>query len=523
MILATEKIPDNIKSLTALYLKERKSTQLLRHEIKNKDAEIAYLEELLKLSRHKRFGQSSEKYAGMEVLFNEVEHEDAADSGDGEAEDENEEKPKTPKKNGKAKRGPLPAHLPRKDLVIEIPEEERVGCDGRPLKEIGEEVSEHLEIEPAKATVIRTIRKKYGGCTCESCIKIAPVPLRPIPKSIAGASLLALILVSKYSDGLPLYRLSEILQRSGIKISRGLMASWMIRIAGLLTPLYNLLEDNLLASTYIHCDETRVQVLKENGKTATSQSYMWIRAREGPEPPIILFEYDPTRSGGVPVRLLEGFTGFLQVDGYSGYNAICKRDGITRIGCWAHARRKFDEAIKASKNPKKASVAKRALKYIRSLHNVEDECEGKFLDEIVKIRQEKSVPILNAMREWLNEALDQVPPKTLTGQALGYLDGQWPTLIPYVTDGRLSMTNNFAENAIRPFVIGRKGWLFSSTVEGARASAILYSLVITAKANGLDPFKYMSYVLKEIPKINAVEDYERLLPHRVKAVLESVQ
>ena len=517
MKLAVEKIPNDFKSL---YFEERENTNRLQHEIKNKDAEIAYLEELLKLGLHHRFGKSSEKYAGMKNLFNEAEDETSDDSDEEEQSSPDKQKKQT--NRGKPKRGPLPAHLPRKELIIEIPEDQRLGCDGRPLQVIGEEVSEHLELEPAKATVIKTIRKKYGRCSCESCIKTAPVPLRPIPKSIAGAGLLAFILISKYCDGLPLYRLSEILQRSGIKITRGLMASWMMRIATLLTPLYNLLEEDLLAGSYLNCDETRVQVLKEKNKVATSQSYMWVRARAGPENPIILFEYDPTRGGDVPLRLLEGFSGFLQVDGYGGYDAVCKDGTIIRVGCWAHCRRKFDEAIKGHKNPKKASVARKALKYIRLLHKIEDECEGKNLIEILRIRTELAKPLLEKIRKWLTDKIDEVPPKTLTGIALGYMDSQWDTLNQYIKDGRIQMTNNFAENAIRPFVIGRKAWLFSDTVEGARASAILYSLVITAKANGLDAFKYIRYVLNEIPKAKTVDDFEALLPRQVRPILKEV-
>ena len=513
MTLATAKLPKDFDSLKAMYLEE---TRLLKHELANKAAEIQYLEELLKLSKHKRFGQSSEKFAGMKNLFNEAEDE-LVDGESSEEEQQQDEKSKKKKNNrGKPKRAPLPDHLPRKDVVIDLPELERLGCDGKPLKEIGEEVSEHVEIEPAKITVIRTIRKKYGGCSCESCLKTSPVPVRPIPKSIAGAGLLAFIIVSKYCDGLPLNRLAGVLKRSGIDITRGLMAGWMIRVASLLTPLYNLLEDELLASSYINCDETRVQVLKEDGKSATSQSYMWVRCRAGPaENPIILYEYDPTRSGSVPVRLLEGFKGYLQVDAYSGYDRVCADSGIIRVGCWAHGRRKFEEAIKGHKNPKKARVAKKALKYIGLLSKVEKECEGKSLEETVKIRQEKSQPILDEMHAWLTEAKDQVPPKTLTGKALYYVDAQWDTLTVYVDDGRLKMTNNVAENVIRPFVIGRKAWLFSSTPNGARASAILYSLIITARANGLDAYKYMRHVLNEIPKAQTAEDYEALLPHRV--------
>lgn len=508
-----QQIPDNFEALKALYLAECMQTKSLRLAMNQKDFEIKYLEQLLRLAKHKQFGRSSEKYAGMQCLFDEAEQsqEDDESSQDDQAD---EDQPKKKKKRGSPKRAPLPENLPRKDVIIELCESERRCAAGHLLTEIGEEVSEHLEIEPAKFTVIRTIRKKYGRCPCQDCIRTAPAPARAIPKSIAGASLLAFVIVSKYLDGLPLYRLSGMLTRGGVQISRGLMATWMIRCSNLLTPLYNLLNDELLESSYIHCDETRVQVLKEDGKTATSQSYMWVRCRSGPEYPIILYEYDPTRSGDVPMRLLQGFSGYLQVDGYSGYDKLCKSDEIIRVGCWAHGRRKFDEAIKGHKKPKKARVAKQALDFMARLKRIEDECKDKSYDEILKIRQAQSQPILDEMRFWLDTAMDQTAPKTLTGKALTYLDNQWHTLVVYATDGRLKMDNNFAENAIRPFVMGRKAWLFSATPGGAKASAILYSLMITAKANGLDVFKYMQHVLTNIPLAKSVADYEALLPHR---------
>jgi transposase len=281
----------------------------------------------------------------------------------------------------------------------------------------------------------------------------------------------------------------------------------------------NLLRDDLLASGFVQCDETRYQVLKEPGKAATSQSYLWVQL--APEPGVVLYDYDASRSAEVPKQLLAGFEGFLQTDGYEGYGAIGQEPGITHVGCWAHARRKFDEALRAQKSSArkkrslKQSKALQGLAFIQKLYKIERQIQEKPPDDVHRIRQERSRPVMEKLRSWLTEAIPRVPPQSLTGKALAYLDGQWPKLIRVLEDGRLPLDTNRVENAIRPFVVGRKNWLFADTVRGAQASANLYSLIETAKANGIEPFAYLRYVLTELPAATTLDEVEALLPRHV--------
>ena len=320
------------------------------------------------------------------------------------------------------------------------------------------------------------MRPKYACKTCRTGIYAAPLPPQPIPKSLASPTLLAHVAVSKYADGLPLYRQETMFRRLGIDLPRASLANWMVKTGELVQPLVNLLRDDLLASGFLQCDETRYQVLKEPGKAATSQSYLWVQRSED----VVLYDYDASRSAEVPKRLLAGFEGFLQTDGYEGYGAIGREPGITHVGCWAHARRKFDEALKAQKSStkkKRSAKESRALQglgFIQKLYKIERQIQQKPPDEVYRIRQERSRPVMEKLRAWLTESIPRVPPQSLTGKALAYLDGQWPKLIRVLEDGRLPLDTNRVENAIRPFVVGRKNWLFADTVRGAQASVNLY-------------------------------------------------
>ena len=264
----------------------------------------------------------------------------------------------------------------------------------------------------------------------------------------------------------------------------------------------------------LHCDETTVQVLQEPGKTATSSSYMWVRVGGPPTQPVRLFHYADSRKGSVASTLLAGYSGYLQTDDYAGYNAAAgNTNTIVHLGCWAHARRKFVEAQKA--NPGKAGKATMAINLIAKLYALERTIRDLSVAEKYTQRQQQAVPQLQAIRTWLDKTLHSTLPKGLLGKALAYLDRNWSKLNVYCEDGRLCIDNNPAENAIRPFVVGRKNWLFSATVPGAKASATLYSLIETAKANGLEPYAYLKQVFSELPKASSVEAMERLLPWNV--------
>lgn len=518
-------LPDDPEALRELALRQQEQIHAQLHQLDEKvsliDAqaqELRTLREYIRLLKHQRFGRKSEQANDAQIwLFNEAEATVPEADPEEEADDSVFVEAHTRKKRG---RKPLPDWIPRVEILHDLPDEEKVcGEDGTALERIGEEVSEQLEFIPAKLRVLRHVRPKYACPTCRMGIHTAPLPPQPIPKSLASPTLLAHVAVSKYADGLPLYRQETMFQRLGIDLPRSSLAHWMVKTGELVQPLVNLLRDDLLASGFVQCDETRYQVLKEPGKAATSQSYLWVQL--APEPGVVLYDYDASRSAEVPKRLLAGFEGFLQTDGYEGYGAIGQEPSITHVGCWAHARRKFDEALKAQrssakkKRSLKESKALQGLAFIQKLYKIERQIREKPPDEIHRIRQERSRPVMEKLRGWLTEAIPRVPPQSLTGKALAYLDGQWPKLIRVLEDGRLPLDTNRVENAIRPFVVGRKNWLFADTVRGAQASANLYSLIETAKVNGVEPFAYLRYVFAELPVATTLEDVETLLPRNV--------
>jgi transposase len=290
----------------------------------------------------------------------------------------------------------------------------------------------------------------------------------------------------------------------------------MVKCGQLVQPLINLIHEKILEQGFLHMDETQVQVLNEPNKAVQSNSYMWVLRSTLPTASAVLFRYEPTRSGDSATKLLCDFTGALMVDGYEGYSAACAKNSITRLGCWAHARRKFIEAQQAPRGagrPKgKTGKADQALAYIQQLYRVEQSISDKTADEKYQTRQQQSQPILDKLKSWLDKSLPQMPPKTALGKALYYLDSQWLRLTNYMQCGDYPIDNNAAENAIRPFVIGRKNWLFSASQHGATASANLYSLIETAKANGLESYTYLKRIFTELPNVTTVEQIENLLP-----------
>ena len=516
MSIASIELPDDPEALREIALRQQEQLDEKSSLIDAQSEELRTLREYIRLLKHQRFGRKSEQSTDAQIrLFNEAEN-TAADAGD----KEDASIPVAAHARRKGGRKPLPDWIPRVEILHDLPDEKKVcGEDGTALERIGEEVCEQLEFVPAKLRVLRHVRPKYACPTCRTGIHTAPMPPQPIPKSLASPTLLAHVAVSKYADGLPLYRQETMFQRLGIDLPRASLAHWMVKTGELVQPLVNLLRDDLLASGFVQCDETRYQVLKEPGRAATSQSYLWVQF--APEPGVVLYDYDVSRSAEVPKRLLAGFEGFLQTDGYEGYGAIGQEPGITHVGCWAHARRKFDEALKAQKNSAKKkrslkeSKALQGLSFIQKLYKIERQIREKPPDEIHRIRQERSRPVIEKLRSWLTETIPRVPPQSLTGKALAYLDGQWPKLIRVLEDGRLPLDTNRVENAIRPFVVGRKNWLFADTVRGAQASANLYSLIETAKVNGLEPFAYLRHLLTELPAATTLDEVEVLLPRHV--------
>lgn len=493
-------LPDDVETLKAL----------LRQALERNEQ----LQEQIRMLLAKRFGPSSEKHAPEQMgLFNEAE----ADAGAQPVEAPADETLTVPgHERAKPGRRPLPESLPRVEVVHDLPEAEKV-CphDGTALVRIGEETSEHLEIIPAKVQVIRHVRLKYACPCCDAHVARAPAPPQLLPKSNAGPGLLAYVCTSKYVDALPLARQEKMLARIGVELPRATLAQWMMKLGEAVLPLINLMREQMLAYDLIQMDETTVQVLKEPGRAPSATSYFWVQRGGPPHQPILLFDYDPSRGQGVPLRLLEGFAGYLQVDGYDGYNAVGKRDGITLVGCWAHARRKFDEAVKAQGAKAKPGRATKGLNLIQRLYRVETLARDMGASARRALREEQARPVLEEIRRWVDDSLPHVPPQSAVGKALGYLDSQWHKLIGYLKDGRIAIDNNAAERAIRPFVIGRNNWLFSDTPKGASASARLYSLIETAKANGHEPWAYLNHLFKELPTATTAEQLEALLPYNL--------
>ncbi len=490
-------------------------TVLLHSLIKSHDdvklaalSHINFLHEQIVLSRRRMFGASSER-AGQFHLFDEAEVL-AATSTEAQDVAPLPASAKAPKP-ARGKRSLLPPELERIEIIHDVPESERT-CDcGTPMVVINLVISEQLDIVPMQVRVLQHTRLVYGCKASEHAPVTAALPPQPLPKSNASPGLLAMLLATKYVDGLPLARFEKVLARHAVTVPRQTLARWVIGASTVLQPLHNLMRDALFDAPFIHMDETVVRVLKEKGKSPTSQSYMWVQTGGPPGKPVVIYDYDPSRSGEVPVRLLLGYQGYLMTDGYEGYNKLAKTEGIEHLVCWAHVRRKFVEAAKVQ--PKGThGHANQAVALIGQLYGIERE-HNNSTDEVRYVaRQEKSIPVLDELHDWMEKRLPLVPPKSALGTALSYMSSYWSKLIRYTERGDLPIDNNRCENAIRPFVVGRKAWLFSDTPAGAHASAIIYSLVETAKANGMEPYTWLRHALEHLPAAQTADEMDKLLP-----------
>ena len=421
---------------------------------------------------------------------------------------------------GRGGRKPIPADLPRVEVVHDIPEADKVCACGHALTRMGEEVSEKLDIVPAKVQVLRHVRPKYAYRACEGTaddgptVKTAPMPPQLIPQGIVSAGTVAHVIVAKYADGLPLYRQEQQLARLGVDISRGTLAGWVVRAARACAPLMELLLAEVRAGPVINLDETPVQVLNEPGRANTTKSYMWVARGGPPKAPAVIFRYSPSRAGSVASELIGDFQGVLQTDGYAGYNALGEREGIVHAGCWAHVRRKFVDIQKAGGQ---RGTSQEVLDHIAALYAVEKKAREAKVDaeRLGQLRQERSAPIVSRIKALLDARMVTTPPKSLLGKAIAYALGQWPRLTVFLENGLVAPDNNAAENSIRPFAVGRKNWLFSGHPNGADASATLYSLVESAKVAGLEPYAYLRQVFEQLPLAVSADDIRALLPRNV--------
>lgn len=482
----------------------------LQGVVDEKDQRIQLLEDMVRMLRHQQFGASSEKVSADQInLFNEADTEPTVL-----AEADNSEIVVPSHTRKKKKRLSIPADIPREDIIHDLADDEKT-CphDGAELTCIGEETSEQLDIIPAKITVLRHLRQKYACPCCEQYMITATKPKQPIEKSIAAPGLLAHVTVNKYCDGLPLYRQVALFKRIGVDVDRGTLARWMIKLGDLVQPLINRLREISNEQSVLYMDETPLQVLNEPGKKAQSKSYMWVTATLHGSTAVILYHYSANRSGETPLMLLEDYKGALMVDGYEGYSAVCTGNQLTRLGCWAHARRKFVDAQRQQAKGK-TGKADQALALIQKLYRYEQLAKEKTVDERYVIRQEHSKPEIDKLKKWLEKARANTPPKSTLGKAISYLHNQWDRLITYTNNGAWPIDNNRAENSIRPFVIGRKNWLFANSQAGAHASANLYSLIETAKANNIEPYAYLKKVFTLLPQAKTLEDIDLLLPQK---------
>ena len=512
---------EQLQSQSEQLQSQSEQLQSQSNKLQTLSSRVEILEEVVRHLKIKRFMPSSEKTnLDQFLLFDEAE---LCSDSKLEQYEKDQDKKSGQKSNTKPRgRKPLSSELPREQVFLYLTDEEKIGAKSTFFAK----VKESLDIVPAKVRVLEYMQEKAVFESTEGQkMVVAALPKHPLPGSLGSTGLIAHVITSKYVDGLPLYRIEKMLSRYGGDISRATLANYVIKSAKVFQPLVNLLREHQNSGDIIAMDETRIQVLKEPNKAVTSDKYMWV-SLGGPEAQkSVLFHYDPSRSGEVPINLLEGFTGYLQTDGYAGYNAACEKYELTHVGCMDHARRKFMEAQKAQPKGKKAKVSKAdiALDMINKLYRVERQLSdlkaqqpAMTTEDILTYRQENSVALLNALKAFLEKNLGKVPKDSLTHKAMSYTLNQWSKLVVYCDDGKLRISNILAENAIRPFVIGRKAWLFADTTQGANASAVCYSLVETAKLNALEPYQYLHTLLTQLPYAETVEQIEALLPWNIK-------
>ena len=478
--------------------------------------ENEYLKEKLKLALFRKYGKSSEKNAPDQMQLFEDEKSDITSDETSDTEEAITVPAHSRKKKGRKK---LDDSLPREEIIHDISEEDKKCACGCDLVKIGEEISEKLNVIPEQIYVEKHIYPKYGCRNCEGssdeekkAVRKAETEKSIIPGSIVTPGLLAFIITNKFCDHLPFYRQEKRFERIGVRISRQDMVNWNNKSYEKLLPLKQLFKNKILEGNVIQMDETTVQVLNEDGKSSSSKSYMWL-ARGGTSlNPLIYYEYHPKRHAEYVKDFLNGFEGYLQTDGYKGYDSALKdNDKIVHVGCLAHARRKFFEGAKVTK---KAGSSHEALKMISQFYTIEKDLREEELseDEFLEKRKQLIKPVMEKFKKWLDKKALVIRESSKAGEAVKYTLSQWGKIMKYTACASLTPDNNACENAIRPFVIGRKNWLFSVSTKGAMSSCFMYSLIETAKQNGLNPYGYLYHIFKEVPYIADEKDYEKLLP-----------
>jgi len=502
--LQSYEIPDNLPEAQRVIESMRGDIERLHQQHKD---QLTWLMERFRSAMRKMRPEFITEIS-LRELFDEIEM--TADPAAGVMVESEEENGKKEKKQRSKKRKAIPDHLPRTIVPHDIPDEGKSG-----LSPLGFDVKLELKYTRAKFEVLEHRYFKYAKKDGEGIVRCPPEPSL-IPQSYATPELLTNIAVSKFCDHIPLYRQEQIyLSRHGVYLTRQVMADWMIKLGEALNPLIGLMHERIMESPVVSADETPVKMLTKDGVRTSTLSYMWQLSRWGPKP-LVVFEHDPTRKKEVAERLLGGYEGFVQIDGYGGYN-ILFADGSPRkrVGCMAHVVRRFKDLLKSLEKEQRAGhQAVKIIQLIDKLYDIEDGCRGLSAEERLRYRLENGAePIFEDLQQFVAEERDAVSKSSPYYAQLKYAHDELPHIRHYLTRGFIELDNNLAENAIRPFALGRRNWLFVMNENGAKASANIYSLLITAKANNIEPLSYLTEVIRKLPTCKSIEDFETLLPN----------
>jgi len=525
MSLATAELPTDPDELRAFALACQSELKVAEFSVQYKTLEIEKLKFQIAKLRRMQFGRSSERISRqIEQLELRLEELEAGEAGEAEvvakSEDETADPPPPVRERSKPKRKPLPEHLPRQEVVHQPAEDGACNCPdcGKGMAKLGEDVTEVLDYVPGHFQVIRHVRPKYA-CTACDAITQAPAPAMPTPRGRATPATLAHLLVSKYCDHLPLYRQSEIYARGGVELDRSTLSDWVGQAAWLLDPVVAAIRKHVFAAEKIHGDDTTVPVLAPGlGRTATGRLWVYVRDDRlfaGPAAPAAAYFYSPNRGAAHPTAHMAGFTGFLQADGYAGFEGLynparTKPGPITEVACWAHCRRKFFDVWEATKSP----IAKEALDRIGAVYAIEDKARFAPAAERVEHRRQ-TAPLLDAFFIWANTTVAKLSDKLELAKAFRYTITRREALTRFLADGRLEVDNNVAENAMRGIALGRRNYLFAGSDSGGERAASIYSLVTTAKLNGLNPEAYLRDILAKIAEGHTINRIDELLPWRM--------
>ena len=508
-ILSSEQLQQEVERLLALVSTQATTIESLRHQ--------------LNLFRHARFGRKTEKDVVHEQMVLQFDEAQASDEPElvtevNSSDEQSETITYTRAKKGTGRKA-LPKSLPYIENIYDLNDEEKQCACGCTLTHIGDDVSEQLDIVPQMTFRVVNIRKKYACKGCEETIRSAKLPKQPIEKSIAAPGLISAVIDSKFNHHTPLYRLERIFADAGVPVTRATLGNWLIKAAGLLTPLVKLMEANIQEHDIAFADETPLQVLREKDRSPTSKSYMWLFIGGPPDKRAYVYQYHQTRSAQVAANFFADFNGYLHADCYSAYVALDKLAHIHHVACWAHARRYFVDVTKCSQ--KKTGLSHQVIKLIAELYFLEKQLKEQAAtpEAIYQRRQAEAMPIIVKLKALIDENLYKILPKSPLAKAVHYLLTHWQALNRYLEDGRLEIDNNRTERSIKPFVIGRKNWLFHGNDLGAQAGSILFSLIETCKQHSINVFSWLKYVLTNIHQANTLEQLDSLLPYNINTNL----